>query len=151
MAEKARWRRIVARLLAALALVFVVLQFFPAERTNPPVISEVEAPAAVQAILERSCYDCHSNETRWPWYSRVAPFSWWLADHVEHARRDLNFSVWPVYDFDAQEIEFVDIREEVESGGMPLRSYLLAHPSARLSEADRRVLVEWAGVEASTD
>jgi hypothetical protein len=139
---KTRWLLWLAS--AGLA-VLVVLQFFRVERTNPPVISEIQAPPEVREILRRSCYDCHSHETRWPWYSRVAPMSWLVADHVEHARGDLNFSDWPASDPEAQEHAFEDIREEVEEGEMPLASYLAMHPRARLSDEERELLLRWAG------
>ena len=123
----------------------VVLQFFTVERTNPTVISEIQAPAEVLKILRRSCYDCHSHETRWPWYSHVAPMSWLVADHVEHARGHLNFSDWPDLDLEAQEHAFEEIREEVGEGEMPLASYLVLHPRARLSDEERELLLRWAG------
>ena len=84
------------KLLTRFALVLLVLllaaQLVPVERTNPPVKSEILAPTDVQAVLERSCFYCHSNRTRWPWYSRVAPASWFVARHVREAREDLNLT-----------------------------------------------------------
>ena len=139
-----RRRRYVYWILGVLAVLFVALQFRTVERTNPPVVANVDAPPEVEALLRRACYDCHSHETHWPWYSRVAPVSWWVVDHVEHGRRDLNFSDWPLFDFEAQDIEFIDIREQVANGEMPLASYTLLHPAARLSDAERALLVRWA-------
>lgn len=123
---------------------FAAIQLVPVSRTNPPVQSNVPAPAAVDSILRRACYDCHSNETRWPWYSRVAPISWWLAEHVEDGRQDLNFSEWPTFDFEAQELAFDDMVEQLKKDKMPPRSYRLGHPEARLDERERAVLLEWA-------
>ena len=125
-------------------LIFVVLQFFTVERTNPPVISDVQAPDDVMQILHAACYDCHSHETRWPWYSYVAPVSWWVVDHVEHARGDLNFSEWPAFDFEAQEHALQDIHEQITKGEMPLKSYMRMHPQARLDQAQRDLLLRWA-------
>lgn len=136
-----RWLRWIG---LALLVAFVAIQFFGEERTNPPVTSEIQAPEDVQAILRRSCYDCHSNQTRWPWYSRVAPASWYVVDHVNHARSDLNFSEWPTFDLEEQEHLLEEIGEEVEEGGMPLKSYLLIHRDARLSDQERVRLLEWA-------
>ena len=99
----------------------------------------------MKAILRRACYDCHSHETHWPWYSRIAPISWWVVEHVDHGRGDLNFSEWPNFDFEAQQIEFLDIAEQVENGEMPLPNYLILHRDARLSDEDRRILLEWTG------
>ena len=124
--------------------VFVSLQFVTVERSNPPIGSDVDAPDDVKAILRRACYDCHSHETRWPWYSYVAPVSWYVTDHVEEARGDLNFSRWPTFDFEAQDLAFDDIREQVSTGEMPLESYLLLHPSARLTPEDRGRIISWA-------
>jgi hypothetical protein len=132
-------------MIAGVAVAFAALQLVPVERTNPPVGVEVDAPPAVMEILRRACYDCHSNETRWPWYSRVAPSSWFVASHVRKGRGDLNFSDWPMYDFEQQEMNLDDIEKQIEKGKMPLRSYLWLHPEARLSEGDRQVLLEWAG------
>ena len=128
----------------ALVTVFLLLQLKQANRTNPPVGSEVDAPPEIAAILERACRDCHSHRTDWPWYSYVAPVSWWVADHVHHGRDDLNFSQWPVHDPEKLEHNFHEIDEQIEEGEMPLKSYLILHPEARLSEEDRAVLRDWA-------
>ena len=128
----------------AAVLVCAGIQLIPVERTNPPVTADLAAPAEIDAILRRSCYDCHSHETVWPWYAYVAPVSWWLADHVRKARSDLNFSDWPAFDFEEQEYAFREIEEQIEKGEMPLPNYLILHPEARLSDADRETLLDWA-------
>lgn len=133
----------IRRALIGGVVLFVGIQFVPVDRTNPPVVTELEAPDPVLAVLRRACYDCHSHETRWPWYSRVAPMAWLVADHVHEGRGDLNFSEWPAFDFEEVEEAGEDIRKQVEKGKMPLPSYLLLHPEARLSEADRRILIDW--------
>jgi hypothetical protein len=142
LSDKAK--RIGLGLCVLLTVVFVAIQFVPVDRTNPPVVSDVDAPPEVEAILRRSCYDCHSHETRWPWYGYVAPISWFLHDHIEEAREDLDFSDWPTFDFEAQALALQDIREQIRKGEMPLRSYLLLHGEARLSDSDRRLLIDWA-------
>jgi len=128
----------------AVAIVLALIQLIPADRTNPPVRIDVDAPDEVKEILRRACYDCHSHETRWPWYSRVAPVSWWIADHVEHGRGDLNFSEWPALDFYAQELAFKDIEEQITKGEMPLRNYTILHPEARLTDDERETILRWA-------
>jgi len=128
----------------ALAALLVAIQLVPVDRANPPVETDVAAPPDVARILRRSCYDCHSHETRWPWYAYVAPVSFLVAHDVEEARGDLNFSRWPAFDFDEQNHLFEEIREQVGDGTMPLRQYLWAHPGARLAEEDKRILLEWA-------
>jgi hypothetical protein len=136
-------RPILRRTVLGFAVAVAIAQLIPAGRTNPPVRSDVEAPDEVKAILRRACYDCHSHETRWPWYSRVAPVSWYVVSHVDEARNDLNFSDWPIYDFDLQEMALRDIRKQVSSGKMPLRSYRLMHSGARLGQAEREALIRW--------
>ncbi len=127
-----------------MAALLVLIQFWPVKRTNPPVTSDVVASTEVKALLRRACYDCHSNETRWPWYSRVAPVSWLLADHVKDGRKDLNFSEWPVLDFEAQQEAFEDITKQLQEGKMPLLSYKLGHPESWLNAEERAVLLDWA-------
>jgi hypothetical protein len=129
-------------LLGGLVL-FVLIQLVPVARDNPPVEEEVPASAEVRAVLRRACYDCHSNETRWPWYARIAPASWLLAHDVAEARDHMNFSTWNVYDDDERRDHLDETWEEVEAGEMPLWFYLPMHPDARLSEADLTLLREW--------
>ena len=125
-------------------VVFAALQLKQPERANPPVESDVGAPANVDEILRRACYDCHSHETRWPWYGYVAPVSWWLAEHIEHGRGDMNLSRWPTYDLEEQAYIFKDIREQIVEDEMPLESYRIMHAGARLTEADKQILLKWA-------
>lgn len=139
-----RFRSLMLRGLAVLGIVFVLIQLIQPERTNPPVVSEIDAPPAVAAILERACYDCHSHETDWPWYAYLAPVSWWVVDHVNHGRGDLNFSDWPVLDFEALEHAFHDIDEQIAEDEMPLKSYRLLHPEARLTPEEKQTLRTWA-------
>jgi hypothetical protein len=137
-------RRLLRWTAAIGAAILVLLQLKQVERTNPPVRAEVEAPPEIRTILRRSCYDCHSHETRWPWYSYVAPSSWFVADHVTHARRHMNLSEWP-HDAAKREHLLEEIHEQVSAGEMPLASYLLLHRDARLSAADEQALLRWAG------
>ncbi len=140
----AAWRSIsVGRCLVLAVGALALAQLVPVERTNPPVVSSVQAPAAVKKILEGACFDCHSHETRWPWYSQVAPLSWGIARHVRDGRKDLNFSVWPVLDFERQDLIFHAMDKQLRQGAMPPRSYALVHAGARLSAADRAALLAW--------
>ncbi len=130
--------------------IFVIIQVIRPERTNPPVdasrtlASHKQIPPAVATIFDRSCNDCHSHNTRWPWYSQIAPFSWLLVDDVNEGRKHLNFSDWASYDAKRASKKLDDICEEVEDGEMPLSKYLLLHPDAKLSEEDRKILCDWA-------
>jgi hypothetical protein len=128
--------------LAVLAVV-VIIQFKPVTRDNPPTQNEIGASPEIMVILRRACYDCHSNETKWPWYSRVAPISWFVAGHVEHGRGNVNFSEWPAFDMEEEEHLFEEMEEEVEGGEMPLKSYLILHPEARLTPEERETLLRW--------
>ncbi len=130
-------------LLVGLGL-FLAIQLVPVERSNPPVLAEVPAPPEVREVIERACYDCHSHETRWPWYAQLAPASWLLAYDVAEAREHMNFSDWKQYDEDEQRDLVEEAWEEVEEGEMPPWFYLPLHPEARLSDADRSVLEDWA-------
>ncbi|RKZ13708.1 hypothetical protein DRQ53_12940 [bacterium] len=137
--------------LRILAIVFLLAQFVRPERTNPPVNPELvlqahlDVPAQVDALLRVACYDCHSNETQWPWYASVAPASWLCVRDTNGGRRHLNFSEWGNYPASKVEHKLEEIAEYVESGEMPLNVYMPLHPEARLTEEERRVLVEWAG------
>ncbi len=144
-----RWS--VHRVLSGAALVMIAIQFVPVPRSNPPVESEVPAPAPVRAILRRACYNCHSRETVWPWYSRVAPSSWMVAYDVWEGRSDLDFSAWNRIRPDEQAKKIRNIWKEVSEGDMPPWYYLPLHRQAHLSADDRATLREWtAGVPPGT-
>jgi hypothetical protein len=132
-------RRVVIGILVAL----VLIQFVPVSRTNPPVESEIQTPQDVESILSRSCYDCHSNKTVWPWYSYVAPVSWLVSSDVSGGRQKLNFTTWNRYTPDQQMKRLRDIWKEVQGGDMPLWYYLIKHSGARLSDEDKTVLRDW--------
>jgi len=145
--------RVLKWLAIALAVGFVGIQFVRPVRTNPPVdesqtiFAHAQVPPPVSAIFDRSCRDCHSNKTDWPWYSNVAPVSWWLTDHVNHGRKDLNLSEWGRLARDRQDRKLRQICDEVQDGMMPLSSYLPMHPQAKLSAEDKKVLCEWTDAE----
>lgn len=138
-----RWKRFAIRLAAVLAIVFVAIQFIPVDRVNPPVEGDLQAPPEIAAILRRSCYDCHSNETNWPWYSRIAPVSWLTAKDVREGRKEMNFSTWNRLSGKKQSKALEECWEEIEDGEMPPWIYLTTHPEARLSSADRALLKPW--------
>jgi hypothetical protein len=131
------------------AVLLAVAQLKRPDLTNPPtdasktLVVSLAVPADVAAILKRSCADCHSHETSWPWYSQVSPVSWWLLQHVDDARKDLNLSTWGTYSPGRKNRKLNQMCEQVEQKAMPLPSYLLLHPGARLSDADRARLCEW--------
>jgi hypothetical protein len=142
-------KKILKVVVIVLVLGFIVLQFFPPNRTNPPIVeaetleATTRVPADVAAILNRSCSDCHSHKTTYPWYSYVSPASLFLANHIADGRRHLNFSVWNTYDKKKKSHKMEEIQEQVEGGMMPLGSYLWIHRDAVLSESEARALIDW--------
>ncbi|HEX9366770.1 MAG TPA: heme-binding domain-containing protein [Vicinamibacterales bacterium] len=129
-------------------MVFIGMQFVRPDRTNPPVLAaaslKASAPPAIKALLDRSCRDCHSNETRWPWYSQVAPASWLLASDVHQGRERFNFSEWTSYPSDEQDKFLGAMCKLTERGRMPLPPYGLIHWDAKLSAEDVRTLCAWS-------
>lgn len=125
-------------------VIAILLQFVPVARVNPPDRGRTEAPSEVQAALRRACYDCHSNETRWPWYSSVAPLSFLIARDVNEGRRELNFSLWSQYNERRKSRKLKEIAEQVEKGKMPQWYYVALHPDAKLSVIERELIIKWA-------
>jgi hypothetical protein len=109
--------------------------------------SHVRITPEVAGIFERACKDCHSNQTEWPWYSRVAPVSWYVADHVRHGREHLNFSRWSAYDREQADFLLGAMCLTAKRGQMPLSSYTRLHRSAKLSPLDIQTLCAWSQVE----
>lgn len=138
--------KINGRTLAVATLVVVVaIQLVPIRRDNPPVVGRpVTAPADVQATLRRACYNCHSHETIWPWYSYVAPVSWLVARDVHEGRRHVNFSDWSQYSSSDRLKKLSGISEFVQEREMPPWFYLPLHAEARLSDEDIMMLAMWA-------
>jgi len=136
-----------------LVVLFLGIQLMRPARSNPPVDesqtieARTQMTPQVKAIFERSCNDCHSNKTVWPWYTNVAPISWWIVGHINEARQLMNLSEWGKLDRDRQDRKLRQICDEVTDGGMPLPSYLPMHPKAKLSEQDKKTLCDWTAAE----
>ena len=132
-------KRILRRSLIVLLVLLVAIQLVPYGRShdNPPVTGEPswDSPAT-RALAQRACFDCHSHETRWPWYASIAPISWLVQHDVDEGREHLNFSAW-----DRPQKNADEAAEELAEGSMPLRAYLLLHAEARLDAADKAALV----------
>lgn len=128
---------------------FVIIQFFRIDKTKPELNPEndyltlTNAPEEIQSILKTSCYDCHSNETVYPWYSNLAPISWMLKDHVNEGRENINFSMWA----NVSEASKIGIQEscvyEIEDNEMPLKSYTMIHKQAKLTNENKETLLNW--------
>lgn len=133
----------------AIVLVFAVMQLFVAEEvayeepTQQDFLAMEQAPEEVALMIKTICYDCHSNQITYPWYSKIAPVSWWLADHIEHGREHLNFSEWGAYNAEKKEHKAEECWEEVEEEEMPLTSYILVHRAADLSDEQRSKLIDY--------
>jgi len=142
-------RRLLKITIAVVACIAAGIQLIRPARTNPVsdpaagLAARVGVPTEVTAILDRSCRDCHSNDTRWPWYSNVAPVSWWVIDHVNHGRSHFNFSEWAKYNSEEQRKLLKQSCELTRKGAMPLPSYLRMHAAALTAE-DIQALCKWA-------
>lgn len=137
--HRTRPRRLSIKVLVALLVILVAIQFVPYGRnhTNPPVLAEPDwSDEATRTTFMAACGDCHSNETRWPWYSHVAPVSWLVAYDVKEGRSHVNVSEWGLREYHADEAA-----DMVREGEMPLWYYLPTHPEARLSDDQERELV----------
>jgi hypothetical protein len=132
-------------------VIFAVIQVIRPARTNPPIDptreinTRLSVDPAVSSIFDRSCNDCHSNRTVWPWYSNVAPVSWFVINHVNGGRRHMNLSNWAA--IPPQRIPRIldGMCKEVRSGGMPLNTYTPMHPQSKLSPADVDTICRWTG------
>lgn len=134
-----RRRKVILVLLGSLLLI----QFVPIPRTNPPVAGEIAAPAEVKRILRESCYDCHSHETVWPWYSWVAPISWGVVWDVNEGREHVNFSTWDAYPAAERKKRLKAVLEAVQEGEMPLKRYVWLHPEAALTREEKNAIEFW--------
>ena len=141
-------------MLAAAGL--VVLQFMRPSRNIPPAdpsadfIAQYRPPGEIVNILRAGCYDCHSNETRYPWYAEIQPVGWWLNDHIEDAKGELNFSEWGSYRVRRRFRKLEEMITQVEKSEMPLPSYLWMHADAQLSSEQKRLFLEWVGAMRDT-
>jgi heme-binding protein len=149
---KRLWR-VLRWMLVIVAGLFLIAQVVRPAKTNPPINQSASLEAylnvdpPVAAILDRSCADCHSNKTRWPWYSHVAPVSWFVIDHVNEGRSNLNFSEWGKLSWRQQRGMLEQICRETRSGMMPLSSYTPMHPGSKLSPEDVKTLCTWADAQ----
>lgn len=144
------------RIWVGVAVALAGIQLIPVAKTNPAVDGGKSllagnkspagnsVPAEVSEILQRSCQDCHSNRTKWPWYSHVAPVSWVVASDVSGARRHMNLDEWGTYSVEKRQSKLTKICEELKSGDMPDTKYTLIHRGAKLTDAERGTLCDWA-------
>lgn len=137
------------KIVISLLILLVLIQLVRVDRTNPVVDSQqdfitlTKPPVEIVSLLKTACYDCHSNETNYPWYFSVAPISWWAKDHVNDGRKHLNYSIWGTYKKERQAHKLEEMYSEVEEGEMPLSSYTLVHSDAKLTPEQKTALVNW--------
>lgn len=140
----------IAKIIAVIVFAaFIGIQFFRPDTANPPIVPEqtlganANVPETVRSIFARSCNDCHSNETKYPWYSQIAPASWFLADHIKEGRKELNFSEWETFNAQKKRRKLEEICEQVQTREMPLPSYLWIHRNAKLSDEEIKIICDW--------
>jgi Haem-binding domain len=137
------------RFLLLLLLAFIVIQFFRPAKNKSEGISanditvKYAVPDDVKAILKTSCYDCHSNNTNYPWYNNIQPVAWWLDDHVKEGKKELNFSEFGSYRIGRQYRKLEEINKEVKDNEMPLESYTLIHGDAKLNQQQKLAVANW--------
>ncbi len=138
------------KVLIAIAAVIVIIQFIRPERnisaapTPNDIFAHYKAPDSLKQLIQTACYDCHSNNTEYPWYANVQPVAWWLNDHINEAKRELNFSEFASYPSKKAEHKLEEVGDEVKGGDMPLKSYTLIHKDSDLNDAQRKAIVEWS-------
>ncbi len=131
----------------------IIIQFFRIDKTVKPVNAQTDIIALTQAntdissILKTSCYDCHSSQPVYPWYTNVAPLSWWIKHHINEGSHHLNFSDWGTYTTKRKDHKLEECVEMIEEGEMPMTSYTIMHGDAKLTDAQRTLLIDWFKAE----
>jgi len=137
------------KILTGVVLVVVVMQFLQPTKNKSEVIDEsdisntYEMPEAVHQVLVQKCYDCHSNNTRYPWYVHIQPVGWWLASHIKEGKEHLNFSTFKSYDQKKASHKLEELSEAVTDGWMPLESYLWLHREAKVTPEETKLINNW--------
>ncbi|WP_425237461.1 heme-binding domain-containing protein [Ulvibacterium sp.] len=133
-----------------LLAIFIAIQFFRPEKNlangnhTEIFLAETNPATELRVVLEETCYDCHSNNTVYPWYNNIAPVSFWLANHVKDGKKHLNFSAWDGYSVKKKDHKLEEVIEMIENGEMPLKEYTWTHENARLTNEQRESIVAWA-------
>jgi hypothetical protein len=150
-------RKFLKRLLILIVVLLVLIQFYPKAAKNisetasaNDITTKYPVPDSVQSILKASCYDCHSNNTVYPGYSKLQPISWWLNSHIVDGKRALNFSEFTSYPVKKQYKRLKNMNDEVKSGDMPLESYTLIHTYAKLNDVQKSSIANWVNALQNT-
>jgi len=143
-------KKVLKRAFIVLLIVFVIIQFIRPAKNNDTTVSAMDMnglypiPDSVHQILEKACFDCHSNNTRYPWYNNIQPVTWWMNDHITEGKKELNFNEFGKRTLPKQAKKLKKLAKEVEEGGMPLDSYTWIHKDAVLTEREKKIIVDWA-------
>ena len=141
--------KVVKKIALVLLVAFVGIQFIPTERNQSDSVPSTDfmlvnnVPENIQKKLQVSCYDCHSNNTQYPWYNKIQPAAWFLEDHIKEGKAELNFNEWDSLSSRRKSSKLRSIIKQIESGEMPLDSYTLIHKDAKFSEAEKQELIQW--------
>ena len=142
--------KILKTIVLVLLVVFIIAQFFGPERNEGSVesfeafLNETKPPQDVKYVLTETCFDCHSDHTRYPWYNKITPVNYWLAEHIEDGKKHFNISKWDDYSIKKKDHKFDELIEMVEDKEMPLESYTYTHREAKLSDAQIKAVIDWA-------
>ncbi|GAA4150720.1 heme-binding domain-containing protein [Chryseobacterium ginsenosidimutans] len=137
------------KVLVVILVAFIIIQFFPIDKTNPAPTPGMDflkiknTPPEIAKIINTSCYDCHSNETKYPWYSNFSPASWFMKNNINEGRKHLNFSTFATYEPKQQAHKLEECIEMVEKKEMPLESYFVGHQDAKLTDEQRKILIDY--------
>jgi len=142
--------KLLKKILFAIFILLVIVQFFRPEKNDGNLesvnafLAETNPPKNVKAILQESCFDCHTNSSRYPWYNAITPVNYWLADHIKDGKKHLDFSTWNGNSVKRKDHKFEEIIEMVEQKEMPLPSYTYTHSEAKLNEEQIQAVIDWA-------
>ena len=142
--------KIIKKIAVPLLVILIAMQFYRPEKNTAQgnhtttFLTETNPPEEVKLVLKNTCYDCHSNNTKYPWYNNIAPISYWLADHIKDGKGELNFSEWEGYSYKKKSHKLEEVVEVIEDGEMPLKEYTWTHSDAKLTENQKQLIIEWA-------
>ena len=137
------------KILIIIIVGIILIQFFPIDKSNPPADPKMDflqikkTPEKTANLIKNSCYDCHSNQSKYPWYSNIQPVAWFLEDHIKEGRKKLNFSTFATYDKKRQVKKLNEAAEQLEKNEMPLDSYVILHSEAKLSASDKKIMIAY--------
>jgi hypothetical protein len=146
---RSRSKKVLLVVVGVIVVAFIGIQFWRLDTTPVPIVQAdtiqagITVPPDVDMVLTRSCGDCHSNQTVYPWYSQMQPVAWWLANHIAEGRQELNFSTFNTYNSRRKEKKLEAICDQVKSGEMPLPSYTWVHRDAILTESEKDAICKW--------